>query len=189
MRNSEKDSVEHDKLADALSFFAKLILIWLSWKIFIYIIGEEKDPIDQRFFPELSIYWESLNDWLRVLILEVSNFILQIAGHKTHLEWNYVLRIDGYGGIALGNYCLGFQLMYYFTMLVLVTGFSLGKAVFGIVSGIAIIQILNVVRITGLVWIDAFMHQLMFISHDYIFNIVVLGILLLFYWKLVNRKD
>ena len=176
------------KLIESASFFLKLIVIWLSWKIFAYLIGEEKEPVDQRIFPALSAQWESVNNWLRILLLEASDFLLQSAGHKTQLIENYILRIEGYGGIGLGNYCLGFQLMYYFTMIVLVSGFSFRKKAVGIISGILALQFLNILRISGLVWIDAFAPRLKFISHDYIFNIAVFGLLLLFYWKLLKRE-
>ena len=169
--------------------FGKLFLIWLSWRIFTYIIGEESKPIHERFLPALSFQWESLNDWLRGILLNSSNRLLHMTGYQTHLESNYILRIEGSGGIALGNYCLGFQLMYYFAMLVLISALSPKKKVFGIATGIVIIPLLNIFRITGLVWIDSFAPRLRFISHDYIFNIIVFGMLLLFYWWLLNKKD
>ncbi len=153
----------------------------------MHIIGEEEEPLHQRFFPELSGCWESLNNWLRVWLLQASDEVLQLGAHPTQLEANYYLRIQGHGGFGIGNYCLGFQLMYYFTMLLIISRLPVLKKAVAIFTGILIIQALNIARISGLVWVDAYKPELLFLSHDYIFNLMVFGILLLFYWKLTSK--
>lgn len=121
-------------------------------------------------------------------MLHVSDGILHVLGYETQMVNEYILRIAGYGGISLGNYCLGFQLMYYFAMLFLVSGIAWKKRITGVVVGILLIQTLNVFRITGLILIDVHAHQLMFLSHDYLFNAIVAGVLLLFYWWMLKEK-
>ncbi len=167
-------------------FVLKLFLIWFSWKIFIWFIGEESVPLNQRYSPLLSGWWEQLNDLLRIVILVPSELLLNILGYQTELVNDYVLRVQGYGGIALGNYCLGFQLMYYYVMLMVISGITVKKKIFGIITGLFIVQVLNIFRVAGLNLIDVHAKHLMWISHDYIFNFIVFGILLLFYYKLLK---
>ncbi len=175
-------------LADYGGLMLKLFFIWLSWKVLYHIVGEESVPLEQRMFPALSAHWENLNDWLRIILLSCTEKLLHLLGYKTDFVDNYVVRVKGYGGIALGNYCLGFQLMYYFAMLVVISGFPILKKVIVATMGILLVQGLNIFRLTGLNIIDVHLHDWMFISHDYIFNIVVFGILLLFYYLMLRRE-
>jgi len=176
------------RLQDFAFFLAKLLAIWLSWKLFSWVIGEERIPLEERYFPALSAPWETLNDWLRALLLHSSNGILHLFGYETDLFRNYVLRVHGYGGIALGNYCLGFQLMYYFSMLMLISKLSPAKKGIAIIAGVFLIQGLNIFRITALVLIDVHAHRFMFLSHDYLFNALVAVVLLLFYRKMLQQE-
>ena len=165
----------------------KLILIWLSWKIFIWIMGEESEPLDQRMFPALSAIWESLNDALRITLLSISRSILTVLGYRADVFNDYTLMVHGHPGISVGNYCLGFQLMYYFAMLFLVSGLPRKKMWFGVITGILLIQLLNILRLVGLSLIDVHAPQLMFVSHDYLFSAFVFIVLILFYYKLVKH--
>jgi exosortase/archaeosortase family protein len=154
--------------------------------VFILFIGEESHPIEQRYAPVVSQYWENFNDYYRTFLLVSSEIVLNMMQYKTTLINNYVLKINGYNGIGLGNYCLGFQLMYYFSMLIAVSELSVRTKVFGIITGIVATTILNILRISGLNLMTVYAPNWMFLSHDYIFNFIVFGVLMLFYYKLVN---
>lgn len=187
--SSSKKSLLSDKSTKEFAvFLGKLVLIWLSWKAFVWLIGEESVPISKRHVPALSAPWEVLNDWLRATLLHISNGILHLLGYETQMVNEYILRVAGYGGISLGNYCLGFQLMYYFSMLFLVSGLAWRKRITGVVVGILLIQTLNVLRITGLILIDVHAHDFMFLSHDYLFSAIVAVVLLFFYWWMLREK-
>lgn len=187
--NSSLRSLVSDRQTKAfLWFLGKIFLIWVSWKGFIWLIGEESVPLHERHIPAISAPWEALNDWLRTTLLHISNGILHLLGYETQLVNNYILRIAGYGGISLGNYCLGFQLMYYFSMLFLISEMTWSKRVFGVVVGILLIQALNVMRITGLILIDVHAHNLLFLSHDYLFSAIVAVVLLFFYWWMLKEN-
>ncbi|MDZ4845704.1 MAG: exosortase/archaeosortase family protein [Chitinophagales bacterium] len=186
--SSKKSLLSDKQTKDFLFFIGKLFFIWLSWKGFIWLIGEESVAISERHVPALSAPWEVLNDWLRATLLHISDGILHLLGYETQMVNEYILRIAGYGGISLGNYCLGFQLMYYFSLLFLVAQIAWSKRIAGVVIGILLIQTLNVFRIIGLILIDVHAHDFMFLSHDYLFNIVVAAALLLFYWWMLREK-
>lgn len=188
-QSSSKKGLFKDKRTNEFAFFlVKLALIWLSWKVFVWFIGEESDPMEERYSPFLSAPWEALNNWLRATLLHISDGILHILGYETQMVNEYILRVAGWGGISLGNYCLGFQLMYYFSMLFLVSKISWPKRLIGVAGGILLIQGLNVGRIVGLILIDVHAHHLMWLSHDYLFNIIVAIVLLFFYWRMVRNQ-
>lgn len=172
---------------DVFLFIGKLLLIWLSWKVIIYILGIESKPIDERMFPAISIEWEYLNNEVRWIVLDGAEFVLNKIGYATENS-GYVLNIEGKQGIGIGNYCLGFQLMYYFIMLVIIAPLSFIKKMWAGIAGIAITIFINIFRTAALCWIVVFKPSLMAVSHDYIFNALVLSVLMLFYYFLVRKR-
>ena len=172
---------------DVFLFTGKLLLIWLSWKVIIYVLGVESKPINERLVPTLSIEWEYLNNEVRWMVLDGAEWVLNHSGYATD-DNGYLLNIKTKTAIGLGNYCLGFQMMYYFIMLVLIAPFGWTKKVGSVMAGIAFTILLNIFRVAALCWIVAFTPDYMAISHDYIFNAVVLSALLVFYYYLVQRE-
>lgn len=168
-------------------FFFKLFFIWLSWKGIIDLLGQEYVPIPKRKIPILSEKWEYLNDMLADFLIQQNGSILHILGYKNYVSGR-ISWIEGYGGVAVGNYCLGFQLMYYFSMLMIVSELNRKVKLIGIFSGIIITQLLNVFRLIGLNLMTVYAPELMFLSHDLFFNIIVFGVLISFYYYLVKDK-
>jgi exosortase/archaeosortase family protein len=168
------------------SFFIKLILIWLSWKVFIYVIGEQSDPINERFFPKISLVWENFNQWYKDILLAWCEALLDSLGYDAFIVGADLLKIKGYSGVGVGHYCLGFQLMYYFSMLILVSEINKSGKFFGLISGIIITTILNIIRISVLNLMTVYAPGWLFLSHDYIFNFGVFGILMLLYNRLLK---
>jgi exosortase/archaeosortase family protein len=168
-------------------FFAKLFLIWLSWKGIIFILGEQSVPLDERMFPAISASWEAWNFNLVRFIIEQSNNVLRFMGYESYTH-NRMVWIVGANGIDVGNYCIGIQLMYYYIMLLLVTPMSMTKRLIGIPVGIAITFLLNIVRVSGLALVALYIPQYMFIAHDHVFNIIVFGTLIGFYYLLIKER-
>ncbi len=173
---------------EVLVFMLKLAAIWLSWKGILYVLGEEQVPVHERIFPALSEQWERLNNMMRYVVLNGADVLVQLFGLETE-NTGYALRVKGYRGVGVGNYCLGFQMIYYFTMLILITPFRFGMKLFAVSTGVFMIVILNIFRVAGVCYIAAFHRQLLPLAHDYFFNVGVLGILLLYYLFLVRRKQ
>lgn len=185
MENISKAYTDNQK--DVAKFFAKLLVIWVSWKVILFVLGIESKPISERFFPRVSTEWEYLNNEVRWIVLDGAETVLNAFGYSTENS-GYLLNIKDKPGVALGNYCLGFQLMYYFIMLVIIAPFGFVKKILASVSGIFITIFLNIFRIAALCWLVVYHPSLMAVSHDYIFNIVVLGVLMVFYFFLVRKK-
>ena len=168
-------------------FVLKLFAIWLSWKGISFILGEESVPLSRRLIPLVSSWWEELNNFMRSIVLHGSEWLLNRLGYES-MNSGYALRIKGFRGIALGNYCLGFQLMYYFTALIAISGMTGARKTAAILTGIPTVMLLNMVRIATLCIIVAYYPSLRVLLHDYIFNILVLGVLFIFYFLLIRME-
>ncbi|MES2621829.1 MAG: exosortase/archaeosortase family protein [Bacteroidota bacterium] len=171
---------------DLSLFLLQLLAIWLSWKGIVYITGEERIPLEERLFPRLSEQWEALNNAMRWVVLNGSEKVLNIGGYATE-NTGYVLRIKDRHGVGLGNYCLGFQLIYYFSMLIFISDLSNTRKLFAIVTGIPIVVCLNICRFAALCYITVYHHHLMKFSHEYFFSAIVLGVLMLYYLFLIRK--
>ncbi len=172
-----------------LFLLLKLFLIWLSWKGFIFIIGEESTPIHERFFPALSLKWEFFNAWYKTHLLKVCVLLLKATGYPAWLYQGDTINIGDLSGVGVGNYCLGFQLIYYFTMILAVSEISRFQKAFGMAVGFLAVNFLNVIRLSALAIISAYYYRLSYFFHDYAFNIIVFGSLMVFYYWLVDKKS
>ena len=178
-----KDSKEKE----LVFFFIKLFVIWLSWTGFIHIIGEQSHPLDKRYFPAISDYWEDFNYNLVRFLATQSEAILRFMGYNAY-SFNRVVWIEGYRGVGIGNYCIGVQLMYYFSMLIIVSDLKTKVKFIAVPTGIFITQTLNIIRIVALTLVTVYVPHLAVLFHDHIFNIIVFGTLISFYYLLVKNK-
>ena len=176
-----------DNVKKVFYFFLKLIAIWLFWKIILHITGEEHVPLQERMIPSLSYHWESLNNAVRHIVLHGSESLLNILGYITE-NTGYALRVKGERGLALGNYCLGFQLMYYFAMLVLISSLNYRTKFLAVISVAPIVIVLNIFRVAILCLVLINRPAMLPVIHHYVFNGIVLGILLGYYFALIRNS-
>ncbi|KXK32072.1 MAG: Transmembrane exosortase [Bacteroidetes bacterium OLB12] len=169
-------------------FFLKLFVIWLSWKGIFFILGEEKMPLAQRIFPSLSALWEEFNMWVIKGLLLISKAILNVLGYNSHITERSIW-IEQVHAVGVGNYCLGMQLIYYNTLLILITPASWVKKTIAIIFGIVITQVMNIIRITGLALLALHKPEWIEFAHDHIFNVMVFGTMIGFYYFYVVRKN
>jgi exosortase/archaeosortase family protein len=166
-------------------FLANLFFIWLSWKGIIFILAEQHVPLNDRVFPTISAYWEAFNLSLVHFITGKSCTVLKWMGYETYTHHRTIWIINT-NGLAIGNYCLGIQLMYYYIMLLLITPMSKLKKVIAIPCGIIITFFLNILRIISLCLVSLYAPQYMHLAHDHVFNIIVFGTLMGFYYYLIK---
>lgn len=183
MKTMFKDSKEKELVL----FFVKLFLIWLSWKGFIHIIGEQSHPLDKRYFPTLSIIWEDFNLKLIRFLATQSEAILKLLGQEAY-SFGRIVWIEGTSGVGIGNYCIGMQLMYYFSMLIIISDLSLKNKLIALPIGVFITQTLNIIRIVALALVVAYVPSLTVLFHDHIFNVIVFGTLITYYYFLTKSK-
>jgi exosortase/archaeosortase family protein len=183
MKNLFKNSNEK---ALAL-IFVKLFLIWLSWKGFIHLIGEEKIPLEKRYFPSISSVWENFNYSMVRFLATQSEAILKLFGQNAY-SFERKVWIEGANGVGIGNYCIGIQLMYYFSMLIVISDLSLKNKLVALPVGVFITQTLNIIRIVALALVAAYVPSLTVLFHDHIFNIIVFGTLITYYYLITKSK-
>lgn len=162
-------------------FFGKLALIYLSWKVWIFgIVGKEEWDKNLMPWPWLGVQWEKFNDVVRIGLLKSSSWLLDVLGFEAGLRNNYICYIDGYGGVSVGNYCLGMQLIYYYIGLLIISPISFRLKLLAIPVALAINHLLNTFRITALNIMTVHLPEYVDVSHHYLFNALVFGLLLLF---------
>jgi len=171
---------------ELLLYALYLFFIWLSWKGIVLLLGEQKTPIHERYFPVLSSLWEGLYEVAAQFILWGSKTLLVGLGHVVH-TYDRTLWIESANGVIIGNYCIGFQLIYYFAGIVAITSMPIARKVFGALMGIVIVFVLNFARIAGLAVISLRAPKYLFLAHDHLFNILVFGTMLLFFYFLVKK--
>jgi exosortase/archaeosortase family protein len=131
-------------------------------------------------------------DYIRVLrhiLLQSTSFVLRLAGFATVTN-EYELLIAGRGGIRLVYSCLGLGLMSFFTAFVLAYPKALKEKVVFLITGLFVIQLLNIFRMAtvALFWGKAAQH---IIDHHVIFNgiiYVIIGIGLYFWVTADDRR-
>lgn len=169
--------------------FGWFVAIWLSWKVWIYIVGVESQPIAQRHWPALSRQWENINDWLRHLLLACCKQVLSLAGYNAQVSGHYLWLEDirSAGSLAVGDYCLGFQLMFYHIALTFIAPVKWSRKLLYALGGLIFIQLFNVSRLVGLMLVKVYLPSQLWLAHDYVFVIPVLLVLLYFNFR-INRS-
>ena len=173
---------------ELLFFLLKLFLIWLSWRIIFWVLGEEKTPIQDRLIPALSAVWEQFNLWVVRMLLIASEFSLKAFGYSSHITERSIW-IEDVHAVGVGNYCLGFQLIYYNTLLIFISSVSPRRKLVFTAVGIGITQLLNVFRITGLSILALKKPELIPFVHDHVFNLLVFGLMIFLYWKFIANLN
>lgn len=170
-------------------FIFKLLLIYFSWKVISLILGEQHKTFDDRLWPFLSFQWEQINQFVRAIDIRSSTFLLNVIGFET-INWHdYYFAIKNHVSLRVGNYCLGFQLWYYFIGLIFISRISLSIRLISIILSFAFIQILNIARLIALALVSVYFPDYVHIGHDYVFNILVLAVLFWVYVKLNQRHS
>lgn len=170
-------------------FILKLAAAWILWKLFIWFAGQESDPIAGRIWPWFSQHWEIFNDWIRIFLLKATWLTLQLLGYSAAIYNDYVVKIEGYCGVGIGNYCLGLQLWFIMAMLILLyPNAKMYVRLIFTIAGIALINVLNILRLVTLSICTIYLSpaQLAF-NHDFIFNLIVYFFTFLLYLWFIRK--
>jgi hypothetical protein len=92
--NSSKDIIQKlrlfaDKNRQMILFLVRVIIIYFSWKVLSWFLGEEKIPVEDRIWPWLSAGWEQFNDWIRIFLLYSSKLIFDLMGYSNEVLFQY----------------------------------------------------------------------------------------------------
>ena len=171
------------RIREVLLFTIKLAAIYLAWRLFIIFIGAQGQPINERAWPWLSYRWEVLESSLKSLLASTSLWVLKTMGYKAYMVGVDLIRVDGYGGVGIGNYCLAIELMVLFTALIVSYPSPLKSKLWFIPLGLFLIQFVNVLRIIALSLFTVHAPEYAEFNHHFTFRILVfIFILVLYNW-------
>ncbi|MDX2001870.1 MAG: exosortase/archaeosortase family protein [Chitinophagales bacterium] len=152
-------------------------------------MGAEAQPYDQRLFPWLSAKWEMLNSAIKYLLAVGSYWLLDWMGYDVVRVGINIVKIKGYGGVGIGNYCLAMELMALFVALIISFPANVYLKGIFIVFGLIAIQFINMLRVVALNLMTVYAPQYLEFNHHFTFRITVfIFILLLYRWFIISSK-
>jgi exosortase/archaeosortase family protein len=169
------------KFKPILLFFAKVFLLYLAF-LFVklihrMLIAPEMNSAISSYLRNLDVYVIGSN-----AITYPSQWILQIFGYTTLIEGR-IISIPGFRGIIIHAPCLGYSVFSVFIALIIafpVQASRWVKAIF-IFSGIIMIHLLNIFRVSALVVLNKYSIPITY--HHELFNLIIYGfVFTLFYW-------
>lgn len=175
------------EVREILLFLTKLALIYLVWRMFSIAMGQEAQPMGDRLWPAASMLWEQFNDLLKVNLVFFSRVILTAMGYEVAVLGNDVVKVVGYGGVGIGNYCLALELFILFIALVASYPASWKHKLWFIPAGVLSIHALNAVRVISLNLLTVYYPQYADFNHHFTFRIVVFIYILLLYAYFVRK--
>ncbi len=168
-------------------FLLRVAIIYFAWKLLSFVLGEEKIPIDERMWPWLSQHWENFNDFVRIILINSTQFYFDLVGLHSEIINNNQLWVHGYVILGVGNYCLAIQLWLFFAALIFsYQGKIINKIWFTIV-GIILINVINVLRMIAVTYAAHYYYDYMQFNHDYVFNVIIYIFTFLMWVLWINR--
>jgi exosortase/archaeosortase family protein len=154
-------------------FIFRVLIIYIGWKLLFFVLGEESTPLNERLWPWLSAGWEAFNDFIRLILLNVTQAWFDWRGMETEIINNYRLWVHDYAILGVGNYCLAIQLWVFFVALIVSYSGKWYNKLWFSVLGVFLINIINVLRLIIVVYAAHRNPDLVQFNHDYVFNVIV----------------
>ncbi len=161
-----------------IRFLSILFLLYLSW-YFIYSLWIHPNETADLFIIDLTI--------------NASKFILELFNYRVFTGVERVIGVDGTGGLWIGDNCNGISLFALFTWFIVAYPFGKWwKKLIFIISGIALIEILNIIRIVALAILDTKSRAWTEFNHTYTFTIIIYACIFMMwmFWtnKIISNK-
>lgn len=142
------------------------------------------------YFPWIHEHFYYL-DWLRDVLLRISEGILRLLGYDTKRVSLYVLRI-GKSGISLNNGCLAYGLMSFWIAFVVADINRFKRKLKWLAIGLALINVINIIRVCLIVLAGYYgWGSLPNIDHHDMFNIAayILVFLLIYFYSRDTKRS
>jgi len=152
--------VKNNKLSPVTQFIVSGVLLYIGFEIFYTFL--KNISFIHRFY-EFGV--ELLTD----SFLYSSKAFLAIFGLDTFVDGK-IIRAFNKGGVYLDRGCLGRNLMLLYAGFILVFPGKITSKIWYIPLGLAVIYLLNIIRISALVYIDLCCPQYLDVNHDFIFK-------------------
>ena len=173
----------------AIKFVIVFLLLFLIFYYFNIYYFAATSPTS-RYYQSFLAHNLNYIKWLRLLLLDMSTGILNLLGFTT-IHDDYIMLVAGHGSIQVVYKCLGLGVISFFVAFVVAYPKPVkSKAIF-IVTGIIVLQILNMIRfmLLAVFWTKT---DSTLIDHHSIFNFIIYLIVAvsLYFWvkEPVNKK-
>jgi exosortase/archaeosortase family protein len=170
-----------------IHFIFRVAIIYFAWKLILFVLGEEKIPIDERMWPWLSQHWENFNDFVRIILLHSTKFYFDLVGLHSEILTNNRLWVHGYVILGVGNYCLAIQLWLFFAALIFSYPGKFMNKVWYTIVGILSINVLNVLRLIAVCYAAHYYPEYIQFNHDYVFNVIIYIFTFIMWIVWINR--
>jgi exosortase/archaeosortase family protein len=173
------------KYKSILLFFTKVLFVYLA---FLFLKFVHRTLISSDVDSPLSSYLKNLNIYAvgADTLIYPAQWLLNLIGYHTVIS-ERTISIPGFRGIIIHAPCLGFNVFSLFIALIIaypVRSKPLEKVLF-ILSGIMIIQLLNILRISALVVLNKYSFPITY--HHELFNLVIYGFVFSAFYIWINH--
>ena len=166
---------------DAKRFLIRIGIVYGIYKIAFFIIWR---------IPELTQLHENIVvRFIRFIINNVHFLLNQLNYQFISLNLDErIIRIANSGGVRVSPPCSGLDIMFWFSVIIFTYPAKITRKIIFVLSGIVIIHLLNISRITALTLLSYHAPEWVEINHKLIFNIIVYSTILLIWLKFINDK-
>lgn len=178
----------NERLRPLLVFLVKLIIIFVGWRLFSILIGQQSEPNDQLAWPWLTEQWRAFNDRFMYVLTALSRQVILLLGYDlVTVDYNFI-KIQGYSGVVVGHYCLALELMVLYIALIVSYPQRVWKKIRYVAVGLLAIQAINILRIVGLLLLTVYAPDYVDFNHHFTFRVVVFAFILWMYFRYIREK-
>ncbi len=159
-------------------FLLKMMLVYAAWRLFKYG-GEHYENF-------MWGCWEYVKNMQGRLVGHLSSVLLRGMGYEV-TDFGRMIIVDGTPGIFIGDLCLGIAPMVIFSGFIFVFGDNPRNKLWFIPLGLALINVINVLRTSALVLVQVHYQRYFKLAHENIYLYLTYGLIfaLLLWW--MNR--
>jgi exosortase/archaeosortase family protein len=169
-------SLDKEALKEASVYLAKLVGVYATWKIFIYIVEHNEKS---------HAYYNHFRDEFAHVLLIINQFIIKVLfGMDVHIH-ERITWFDGTKGIYLGNSCIGLAAMVIFAGIIMSFPGKIKHKLWFIPLGMILVQGSNMFRITGLTMLQRYSTEAFVqFNHGYTYVIITYSFMffLIVFW-------
>ena len=152
-------------------------VIFVGWFLLYYIILPEPQVLDAP----LILFQSHISHWL-----------LQVVGYNATIydvmgRFTCTISLEGRSAVSVGGECGGLELLVLFAGFIIAYGGNRKALLWFIPVGLAIIILLNILRISSLAAIALHYPQYLDFNHKYTFVIIVYAAIFAMWWIWINK--
>ncbi|MBP7506869.1 MAG: exosortase/archaeosortase family protein [Prolixibacteraceae bacterium] len=166
---------KYNKTSELNKFLVKGISLYFIWRVF-------------RKYMLLWGQYEDYTDKFADVYLNLSQFFLKITGFKTFVDFdlNKLWIAGAEKSIEVVYDCLGTNLFVVFTIFIIIYPGKIITKLWYIPAGVAVIFLLNAIRMSAMAYIADVSPQNFEIFHHFIFQGVIYGVIFLMWFGFVR---